>query len=169
MCIGDNIKKVRESRGLKQSELAELVKVSDKTVSSWEINRTEPKMGMIEKICQALNCKKTDIIGEDNNPLSIKDEKDIEKTLQETLNQLESGQNGLMFSGQALDDDTRELLHSVLPYYLSSFSASVRLSPHNFNISSALISFTHSSQIFPSGEFQNLSPARIPYPHFTHS
>ena len=55
MCIGDNIKKVRESRGLKQSELAELVKVSDKTVSSWEINRTEPKMGMIEKICQALN------------------------------------------------------------------------------------------------------------------
>ena len=111
MCIGDNIKKVRESRGLKQSELAELVKVSDKTVSSWEINRTEPKMGMIEKICQALNCKKTDIIGEDNKPLSIKDEKDIEKTLQETLNQLESGQNGLMFSGQALDDDTRELVY----------------------------------------------------------
>ena len=35
MCIDDNIKKVRESRGLKQSELAELVKVSDKTVSSW--------------------------------------------------------------------------------------------------------------------------------------
>ena len=67
MCIGDNIKKVRESRGLKQSELAELVKVSDKTVSSWEINRTEPKMGMIEKICQALNCKKTDIIGENSS------------------------------------------------------------------------------------------------------
>ena len=45
--------------------LAELIGVSDKTVSSWEINRTEPKMGMVEKISSALNCKKTDIIGID--------------------------------------------------------------------------------------------------------
>lgn len=66
MSIGENIKKWRELRNLKQSELADLVDVSDKTVSSWEINRTEPKMGMIEKICKALNCKKTDIIGADS-------------------------------------------------------------------------------------------------------
>lgn len=65
MSIGGNIKKWRELRNLKQSELAELVGVSDKTVSSWEINRTEPKMGMVEKISKALDCKKTDIIGID--------------------------------------------------------------------------------------------------------
>ena len=45
-----------------------------------------------------------------DSQLSSKDEKDIEKALQDTLNQLESEQNGLMFSGQALDDETRELL-----------------------------------------------------------
>ena len=55
----------REKRNFKQSDLAEKLGVSDKTVSSWEINRTEPKMGMIEKICTVLNCKKTDIIGND--------------------------------------------------------------------------------------------------------
>ena len=38
MSIGNNIKKWREIRNLKQSDLAELVGVSDKTVSSWEIN-----------------------------------------------------------------------------------------------------------------------------------
>lgn len=65
MSIGDNIKKWRELRNLKQSDLAGLIGVSDKTISSWEINRTEPKMGMVEKICKALNCKKTDIIGTD--------------------------------------------------------------------------------------------------------
>ena len=65
MSLGDNIKKHREMRNLRQSELAEMIGVSDKTVSSWEINRTEPKMGMVERICQALNCKKTDIIGND--------------------------------------------------------------------------------------------------------
>lgn len=63
MSIGDNIKRWRELRNLKQAELAEILGVSDKTVSSWEINRTEPKMGMVEKISKALNCKKTDIIG----------------------------------------------------------------------------------------------------------
>lgn len=67
MSIGNNIKKWREIRNLKQSELAALVGVSDKTVSSWEINRTEPKMGMVEKICVALKCKKTDIVGSDNS------------------------------------------------------------------------------------------------------
>lgn len=66
MNIGYNIKIWREKRHLKQSELAEELGVSDKTVSSWEINRTEPKMGMIEKICAVLNCKKTDIIGWDS-------------------------------------------------------------------------------------------------------
>lgn len=67
MSIGENIKKWRECRNLKQSELAELLGVSDKTVSSWEINRTEPKMGMVEKISAALRCKKTDIIGIDDS------------------------------------------------------------------------------------------------------
>lgn len=67
MSIGDNIKIWRERRNLKQSELADELGVSDKTVSSWEINRTEPKMGMIEKICSVLNCKKSDIVGGDTD------------------------------------------------------------------------------------------------------
>lgn len=71
MSIGSNIKKWREIRNLKQSELAEMIGVSDKTVSSWEINRTEPKMGMVEKISAALNCKKTDIIGTDEHDTTI--------------------------------------------------------------------------------------------------
>jgi transcriptional regulator with XRE-family HTH domain len=70
MSIGDNIKKWRECRNLKQSELAEMLGVSDKTVSSWEINRTEPKMGMVERISSALQCKKTDIIGIDETESS---------------------------------------------------------------------------------------------------
>lgn len=65
MSIGENIKTFRELRNMSQYELSQILGVSDKTVSSWEINRTEPKMGMIEKICKALDCKKIDIIGND--------------------------------------------------------------------------------------------------------
>lgn len=64
MNIGDKIRSIREIRGLTQAELAERLGVSSKTVSSWEVNRTEPKMGMIEKVCVTLNCRKTDIIVE---------------------------------------------------------------------------------------------------------
>lgn len=61
--IGDNIRRLREEKGMSQSELAKKLFISDKTVSSWEVNRTEPRMGMIEALCVALHCQKTDIIG----------------------------------------------------------------------------------------------------------
>lgn len=62
MTVGKNIRAIREQRGITQDELAALLSVSQKTVSSWEVDRTEPKMGMIEKICVALQCKKSDLI-----------------------------------------------------------------------------------------------------------
>ena len=114
MSIGDNIKKLREARNLKQSDLADMLGVSDKTISSWEINRTEPKMGMVEKISIALNCKKTDIIGISEPELTAKDEKDIAKRLEAALEDLENQQEALMFSGEPLDDHTRELLKASL-------------------------------------------------------
>ena len=46
--------------------------------------------------------------------LNKKDERDIAKRLEQTLDQLESDQDGLMFSGEPLDDQTRELLKASL-------------------------------------------------------
>ena len=40
--IGQRIKELRESRGLTQSQLAEELNFSDKTVSKWEKDGTEP-------------------------------------------------------------------------------------------------------------------------------
>lgn len=65
MNIGGNIRTIREDRGLSQIELAKRVGVTSAAVSSWETNRTEPRMGMIERISVALNCKKSDIVGID--------------------------------------------------------------------------------------------------------
>lgn len=48
--LGDKIKKIRISNNLKQSELAEILFVSEKTISSWENNRTIPDLNMIYKI-----------------------------------------------------------------------------------------------------------------------
>lgn len=46
--------------------------------------------------------------------LSKKDERDIGKALSKTLDQLEHSQDGLMFDGEPIDDETRELLRISL-------------------------------------------------------
>lgn len=48
--VGNKIKELRERENLSQDELGAILGVSGKTVSSWEINRTEPKMGLIQQI-----------------------------------------------------------------------------------------------------------------------
>lgn len=50
-----------------------------------------------------------------NPTLTEKDERDIQKKLSETLNQLDN-ESGLMFDGEALDDRTRELLKDSLEF-----------------------------------------------------
>lgn len=46
--------------------------------------------------------------------LNSKDQKDIAQRLEETLSDLENSQSALMFSGEPLDDETRELLRASL-------------------------------------------------------
>lgn len=61
--IGENIKLYRKLRNYDQKALADVLDVSDKTISSWECGRTEPKMGMIEKLADALSISKAHLIG----------------------------------------------------------------------------------------------------------
>lgn len=62
--VSDNIKRLRIKADMEQLELAEKLGVSNKTVSSWECGRTEPRMEMIEKICNVLHCTKSDLVEE---------------------------------------------------------------------------------------------------------
>ncbi len=55
-----------------------------------------------------------DVTIQEELPLTQKDEKDIAKRLENTLSDLENSQNALMFSGEPLDDETRELLKASL-------------------------------------------------------
>ena len=47
--IGDDIRRLREEMGMSQADLAKKLSISDKTVSSWEVNRTEPKFEGIKE------------------------------------------------------------------------------------------------------------------------
>lgn len=53
--IGKQIRKLRKTRNMKQYEIGELVGVSTKTVSSWEVNRTEPNIYYLWKMADYFN------------------------------------------------------------------------------------------------------------------
>lgn len=50
MLIGESIKYLRKKKGMEQKDLAKILMISDKTISSWECGRTEPRMGMLRKM-----------------------------------------------------------------------------------------------------------------------
>ena len=62
--FGDKLKKIREAHNLSQDELGERLGVSGKTVSSWEINRTEPNMGNVQKIADMFSVTTDSLIRE---------------------------------------------------------------------------------------------------------
>ena len=62
MTMGERIKMLREQRGITQSELAEICKVSDKAVSTWENGRNIPRMGAIQRMADYFGIPKSAII-----------------------------------------------------------------------------------------------------------
>lgn len=62
MSIGTNIKKLREKAGLSQGELAKIINVSDKTISTWENDTRIPRMGAIQKLADYFHVQKSDLI-----------------------------------------------------------------------------------------------------------
>lgn len=62
MSIGNNIKNLRLKYGLDQAQFGEIAGVTDKAVSSWEKEKSIPRMGAIEKIATYFEIKKSDII-----------------------------------------------------------------------------------------------------------
>ena len=54
--IGSRLKYVREDHDLSQTELAENLGMTQKAVSSWENDRTYPRMQQLVEMCSIYNC-----------------------------------------------------------------------------------------------------------------
>ena len=67
----DNLKYFRTQKDWQQQDLATKMKVSAKTISSWETGRTEPTLGQLAKLAEILNCSMDTLAGAGTQ--SIKD------------------------------------------------------------------------------------------------
>ena len=98
-----------------QKEVAAAINVSPQTFNTWCQGIALPRMGKVQKLADYFGILKSDLIDDKGNfSLTPRDERDIAKRLEATLNDLENSQDGLMFSGDPLDDETRELLKASL-------------------------------------------------------
>lgn len=115
MKIGEKVKKLRKEQHLTQKELADLCNVSFSFISDIETGRRNASIETLTSISKALNVPLSSLLQDDvdmeNLPqLSAKNERDIKKDLERTLNSLENECDGLMFDGEPLDNETKELL-----------------------------------------------------------
>lgn len=105
---------LRELR-MTMKELGAVVGLAESTISQYETGKRQPDNETLLKLGEYFNTSVDYLLGStrtnENAPtLTQKDERDIEKRLQNTIEELESLQDGLTFSGEALDDESRELL-----------------------------------------------------------
>lgn len=120
--LGDKIKKLRKDCKITQTELAEAVGLRQSAIGMIERNKNGASPDKLKLIADFFGVTVDYLLSEneDNKEINIEEvkniklskraEKDIEKALQQTLEDLSNTQDGLMFSGEPIDDETRELL-----------------------------------------------------------
>ncbi len=69
--IGRNIKSYRESYGLNQEQIANLLEVSRGTVNYYENGARMPSMNMIQKLSDLFGIEPIDLLNEDNFELEL--------------------------------------------------------------------------------------------------
>lgn len=105
MNYGERISKLRQSKNITQKELASKLYVTDKTISSWESNRTEPSLEMIIKLSEILECSASYLLYGDNSRDNIEMEIKIRLTKEEydNLNDLMKTKGRLLLESNQQD------------------------------------------------------------------
>lgn len=105
MNYGERISKLRQSKNITQKELASKLYVTDKTISSWESNRTEPSLEMIIKLSEILECSASYLLYGDNSRDNIEMEIKIRLAKEEydNLNDLMKTKGRLLLESNQQD------------------------------------------------------------------
>ena len=115
MSIVSNIRELCNGKNTNFAALERELDFGQGTIRKWD--NSSPSVDKIEKVANYFDVTVDYLIGNEQKEmlaLNKKDERDIEKKLNETLDLLGNCSDGLMFDGEPLDDETRELLRASL-------------------------------------------------------
>lgn len=113
MTLKGRIKELANQKGISLPTLESELGFGNSTIVKWD--KSTPNAEKLNAVAKYFGVSMDYLLnGLDEDGLSEKDNKDIARRLESTLEELENSQDGLMFSGEPLDDETRELLKASL-------------------------------------------------------
>jgi transcriptional regulator with XRE-family HTH domain len=131
-----NLNHFISTSGKQQKEIAKDLNISPTTFNTWCVGKVIPPMAKLQRIAEYFNITKYDLLeNSDYEPqLNKRDQNDISKRLEAMLSELESRQTALMFSGEPLDEETRELLTASLENSLriAKINAKQKFTPNKY-------------------------------------
>ena len=123
MNYGERISKLRQNKNITQKELASKLYVTDKTISSWESNRTEPNLEMIVKLSEILECSASHLLYGDN----FKDNIEMEIKIRLTKEEYEKLNKMMKSTGKFLLQSNQQDIYYQSDYFSGDFNKLLRL------------------------------------------
>lgn len=114
---GQRIRDLRKEKRISQTELANVVHVSQQTITAWENGKAEPSSGAIAALADYFGVTTDYLLGRTPTPeFTAKDERDIQKIVGDLIDGL-SNENSLAYlrnGGEEIDEDDAELIKAAL-------------------------------------------------------
>lgn len=138
MAFKDVLKELRTSRKLTQRELGLRLNISQNAISMYEQGRREPDMQTLTALADFFEVDMNYLSSSESRPAPIdpeqvelnrRDERDIGKKLRSMLELFDS-EEALMFDGEPIDEETRELLKES---YRNQLEVTKRLAKVKYN------------------------------------
>lgn len=129
--------------GVTPYKVAKEAGVTQTALSNWKLGKSTPTTQTLQKIADYFGVTIDYLMTGKEEPkkkeiaLTPKDERDIAKRLDNTLSDLEDTQSALMFNGEPLDDETRELLKASLEnsIRIAKINAKQKFTPKKYRTS----------------------------------
>ena len=124
--IGEKIQLLREEKNMNQKELADLVGITEATLSRYENNKREPRGLLLAKLAKTLNVSTDYLLDEtlttkipygNHNELSENEIIDIEKEAEKMISNIE-GMDNITLCGNSVDDEDKEYLKQAYQKFL---------------------------------------------------
>ena len=114
--MGNRIRELRKAKGITLKQLGEELGVAESTVSHYETGRRQLDNETLFRLAEFFDVPAGYILGfEEKIPsaLTEKDERDIAKTLEKLMAQLDSS-GDMMFDGDPISDEARESIRAAM-------------------------------------------------------
>lgn len=88
--FNENLKNARERKGMSQKDVAEEIGVAKSTYSLYESGNREPNVQTIKRIADVLNVSADDLLGLNNEPITIAAHFDGDEYTEEELDEIKA-------------------------------------------------------------------------------